>query len=91
VSADGSKVTDVVFSGNWRCDGSTKIMDTGHVPGEFAISGGAFSEVQHEPYLAWTFAGQFSSATEAAGTFRAEYDTECDTYKLQWTARRTGP
>ncbi|MNS47436.1 hypothetical protein D3C72_799640 [compost metagenome] len=87
VAADGVTIQDVVFTGNWRCSGSTKIMDVPHVPGSFTVTAGAFSEVKREPYLAWTFEGRFTSATEATGTFRSEYDTDCDTYKLNWTAR----
>lgn len=87
VAADGATIQDVVFTGNWRCSGSTKIMDVPHVPGTFAVTAGAFSEVKREPYLAWTFEGRFNSATEATGSFRTEYDTDCDTYKLNWTAR----
>jgi hypothetical protein len=43
------------------------------------------SGVQKAPYLRWTLAARFTGAA-ATGTFRAEYHTECDTYKLQWTA-----
>lgn len=90
VTADGARIQDVLFKGYWRCAGSTKIMNVGIVPGEFTISGGSFSEVKKEPYLAYTFEGRFTSATEAEGKFRTEFGTDCDTYPLQWTARRIG-
>jgi hypothetical protein len=91
VSPDGREVTDVEFRGHWRCGPSPssrtiKRMDVGHVPGAFAIApAGSFGEEKREPYLLWTLAGQFAGDS-ASGTIRIEYDTECDTYKLAWTA-----
>jgi hypothetical protein len=97
VSASGQQIEDVTFTGHWRCkDGSSsfsniKRMDVGHVPGAFQVgSDGTFSEEKREPYLLWTFAGQAGGAAEASGTIRIEYAAECDTYRLQWTARPTG-
>jgi hypothetical protein len=96
VSADGSRLEDVTFTGHWRCgptpsSRTIKVMDVPHVPGAFTVTAGTFSEVKKEPYLAWTFEGRFTSATEATGTFRAEYDIECDTHAINWTARPVGP
>lgn len=94
VSDDGSRITDVVFSGHWRCrDGgstfsSTKTMDVGHVPGEFTVGGdGTFGGEQREPYLLWTVTGRPDGSGGGHGTIRIEYDTECDTYALEWAAR----
>ncbi|HWK89063.1 MAG TPA: hypothetical protein VNP72_03685, partial [Longimicrobium sp.] len=87
VSGDGRTVSDVEFRGHWRCAGSIKRMDVGHVPGTFTVStAGAFGEEKREPYLLWTVAGQFSGADAASGTLRIEYETECDTHKLEWSA-----
>jgi hypothetical protein len=96
VSANGKQIEDVVFDGFWRCDdamssfkkGLLKKVDVNTPPGVFAISNGAFSDIKKEPYLAWTFEGAFTGGTTARGTFRIEYSTECDTYKLEWTATR---
>jgi hypothetical protein len=94
VSDDGARISDVVFTGHWRCrDGgssfsSTKTMDVGHVPGEFSVAAdGTFGGEQREPYLLWTVTGQPDGSGGGQGTIRIEYDTECDTYKLDWTAR----
>lgn len=91
-------VSDVVFSGHWRCSSSTSSsrtiqrMDVGHVPGTFAIGeGGAFSGEQKEPYLLWTVSGRFTSPSAASGTIRVEYHTECDTHRLNWTAAPMQP
>ncbi len=98
VSANGGQIEDVVFEGYWRCDdpsssfkkGLLKKVDVNSPPGTFSITNGAFSDIKKEPYLAWTFEGVFTGATTARGTFRIEYATECDTYKLEWTAERLG-
>lgn len=86
-------VSDVVFSGHWRCASSTssfrtiKPMDVGHVPGTFQVAeNGAFGGEQKEPYLLWTVSGQFTGASAASGNVRVEYATECDTHRLSWTA-----
>lgn len=80
-------VSDVVVSGHWRCSGSIKRIDVGHVPGTFAVGGdGTFGGEKKEPYLLWTVTGQFTRPDAASGTVRVEYDTECDTHRLNWTA-----
>ena len=85
VAPDGKRVTDVEFRGYWRCrEGGTKLMDTGHPPGEFPITGDSVSGEQRAPYLLWTLRGRFAGRDSATGTFRTEYHTECDTYKLIW-------
>ncbi|HEU0015441.1 MAG TPA: hypothetical protein VFQ45_17255 [Longimicrobium sp.] len=87
VSGDGRTVSDVEFRGHWRCEGYTKRVDVGHVPGAFTVAAdGAFSEARREPYLLWTVDGKFTGADAASGTLRIEYDTECDTHELEWTA-----
>jgi hypothetical protein len=85
VAPDGRRVTDVEFKGYWRCrEGGTKLMDTGHPPGDFPITGDSVSGEQRAPYLLWTLQGRFVGRDSATGTFRTEYHTECDTYKLTW-------
>ncbi|HXG82458.1 MAG TPA: tetratricopeptide repeat protein [Pyrinomonadaceae bacterium] len=96
VSANGGQIEDVVFDGYWRCDdalssfkkGLLKKVDVNSSPGTFAVANGKFSDVKKAPYIAWTFEGVFTGATTAKGSFRVEYSTECDTYKLEWTAER---
>ena len=92
VSPDG-RVQDVEFRGHWRCASATssfketKRMDVGHVPGTFEVGpDGTFSGEKKEPYLLWTLAGRFAGPSQASGTIRIEYATDCDTHRLSWTA-----
>lgn len=95
VAADGT-VSDVALSGHWRCgptpsSRTIKRIDVGHVPGTFAVGAdGAFAEEKKEPYLLWTVNGRFAGPAQASGTIRVEYDTECDTHRLSWTAAPVG-
>lgn len=90
VSGDGRTISDITFVGYWRCSGRTGSTRNAP-PQNVSISDGAFSSTQNDkPSRLWyEFIGEFSSATTAAGTLRMAFaGTECDTYKLQWTASR---
>ena len=85
VTADG-RLTDVTVEGNWRCDGSTELIDIGHFPDDVAVAGGRFAATQRADYqLQWEISGAFDG-DRASGTVRIMSSTDCDTYELDWTA-----
>lgn len=90
VSGDGQTISDITFVGYWRCSGRTE--STRNAPPEdVRISGGSFSSTQNDkPSRLWyQFIGEFSSNSTATGRLRMAFaGTECDTYRLQWTASR---
>jgi tetratricopeptide (TPR) repeat protein len=95
VSADGSMISDITFVGYWRCPNAMNPTQSTRnaPPDDVAVTGGAFSSTQNDkPSRLWyQFIGEFSSATQASGSIRIAYaGTECDTWKLQWTASRVG-
>jgi hypothetical protein len=92
VSADGKTISDITFQGYLQCTGS-RIEDTQLAPlRNVAVSGGSFEDTQLNggAKVRFDFNGTFTSATTASGTYRVMSDTDCDTYKLNWTATRVG-
>ncbi|MGZ5285724.1 MAG: hypothetical protein ACXWB9_01000 [Flavisolibacter sp.] len=93
VSADGTKLENLTFSGYWRCDGSlTKdilgpeksfTIQNNKVDGSISEpeDGGA-TAIRYELHA--TFEG-----SKASGSFRMNINAlACDTYLLQWTAAK---
>jgi len=92
VSADGKTISDVVFQGYLIRRGGG-IEDTQLAPlRNIPVNGGAFEDTQLNgaSKVRFDFTGVFTSATTAEGTYRVMSDTDCDTYKLNWTASRVG-
>lgn len=92
VSADGKTIFDITFKGYLQCRGS-RIEDTQLAPlKNVTISGGSFEDTQLNggAKVRFDFSGTFASASSASGTYRVMSDTDCDTYKLNWTATRVG-
>lgn len=94
VSADGRRIEDVEFKGNWRSrSGYTETLENLDLPKPVTISKNAFSDTQQVPKAGmwWEFIGNFTSATTAEGSYRCAFaGGENDTYKLKWTAKRVG-
>lgn len=92
VSADGGTISDVTFHGYFIRKGGG-LEETELAPlNDIAVSGGRFSDTQLNggALVRFDFEGEFTGPGTARGTYRAMSDTDCDTYKLQWTASRVG-
>lgn len=94
VSADGKRITNVVFKGYWK-DPTLGLALVEHLnpPNPFPVTKGAFGAVQQveTARMWWEFIGVFTSPTVAEGSYRAAYAGGVnDTYKLKWTAKRVG-
>lgn len=92
VSANGKMISDITFQGYLQCRGS-RIENTELAPLEnVAVSGGTFDSTQLNggAQVRFDFNGVFNSATTASGSYRVMSSTDCDTYKLNWTASRVG-
>ncbi|MFC4639307.1 hypothetical protein [Deinococcus hohokamensis] len=97
VSADGRTISNVQMTGYWRCSDSLSnttyktnprlVGGLGALPDPVAVRQGAFDVEMKRPYLVWNFAGRFTSATTAQGTFMVQ-STDCTSYKLSFTATR---
>jgi hypothetical protein len=89
VSADGKRVEDVVFIGNWynREDRRTETVTTGP-DGAFSIAGGRFGETRTnaKTHFGWEFDGQLLNARSAKGTFRGYAYGIYSTGTIQWEA-----
>lgn len=94
VSADGKRVENVEFIGNWRSRSSrTEVLINLDPPNPFGVSKGNFSAVQRveKSRMWWEFIGRFTTATSAEGSYRCAFaGGEYDTYKLKWTAKYVG-
>jgi hypothetical protein len=97
VAPDGKTLTDLTFSGYWRCSGKLEQTTIGP-DSDFAIKGGKVSGVVVDPAgggaTAWRYdlQGDFTGKAAAKGTFRMNINAlGCDTYQLQWTAAPVGP
>jgi hypothetical protein len=92
VSPDGRTISAVAFQGYLICRGS-RTENTQLAPlKNVAVSGGAFADTQLNggAMVRFEFNGTFTSANTASGTYRVMSGTDCDTYKLNWTASRVG-
>ncbi|UYZ58537.1 hypothetical protein [Hymenobacter latericus] len=96
VSPDGKKLSELTFSGYWRCSGKLEQTTVGP-DSAFNIVGGKVAGVAVDPpsggSTAWRFEvqGEFSGKAAAKGTFRMNINNlGCDTYKLQWAAAPVG-
>ena len=92
VSPDGRMISDVTFHGYFIKRGGG-IEQTQLAPlNSIAVSGGRFSDTQLNggAMVRFDFEGVFTGPASAQGTYRVMSDTDCDTYKLQWTASRVG-
>jgi hypothetical protein len=91
LSADKKMVTDLTFSGYWRCSGKMESITVGPDKG-MPIKNGEVHAVVLDPEsggsTAWRFAldGAIKGKV-ASGTFRMSINNlGCDTYVLKWTA-----
>lgn len=96
VSPDGKRLSELTFSGYWRCSGKLEQTTVGP-DSSFNIVNGKVSGVAVDPpnggSTAWRFEvdGEFTGKAAAKGTFRMNINNlGCDTYKLQWTAAPVG-
>lgn len=95
VSADGKRLSNLTFTGYWRCNGKLESTTVGPKD-TFQIQNGKVSGVVTDPpgggSTAWRFdlQGNFTGKMAATGSFRMNINAlGCDTYKLQWTAAPT--
>lgn len=91
LSADKKTITDLTFSGHWRCSGKMESITVGPDKG-IPVKNGEVHAVVLDPETggstAWRFAldGMIKGKT-ASGTFRMSIvNLGCDTYVLKWTA-----
>ncbi len=91
VSADGTKLENLTFSGYWRCDGSLTrdilgpeksfTIQNNKVDGSISEpEGGGATAIRYELHAKF-------DGSKASGTFRMNINAlACDTYVLEWTA-----
>jgi hypothetical protein len=96
VSGGGAKITKLVAHVLERCSGESTSSTTTVGPSlSWKVKGGRFSGRKKETYdgvtVYTTLKGRFTSATVAKGKVRQETivaGSVCDTYELDFTARR---
>ncbi|WP_400192604.1 hypothetical protein [Hymenobacter sp. B81] len=96
VSADGKRISQLTFSGYWRCGGKLEQTTVGP-DGSFTVQNGQVKGALVEPpqggSTAWRYdlQGRFTGKTVAQGTFRMNINgLGCDTHLLQWKAAPAG-
>lgn len=93
LSADGKILSNLMFHGWWRCDGSLEQQAGIGPEGSFPVREGKVDLVKSEPpgggSTAWRFAFTASiQGNQASGTFRMNINNlGCDTYLLKYDAR----
>ncbi|RYG23426.1 tetratricopeptide repeat protein [bacterium] len=89
VSADGKRITDVVFIGHWydRERRRTEPVTTGPEK-PYAITSGGWGGLQtnSKAGFGWEFSGRLTSARSAVGSFRGYAAGVYDTGTVQWKA-----
>lgn len=91
VSADGTKLENLTFTGYWRCSGKLEQTIAGP-EGSFDIVDGKVSGHISEPpgggSTSWRFELNANiDGNNASGTFRMNINNlGCDSYLLKWTA-----
>ena len=92
LSADGKFVSQVIFSGVWRCGGGNEKITAG--PDQtFAVTNGIIKGFTVDPVNGGASAFRFDiqgnvSDQLASGIFRMYIKgLACDTYKLRWVAK----
>ncbi len=93
LSADQKTISDFTFTGYWRCGGSTESIIAG--PGKsFPVKNGEVHAVITDPENGGSSAFRFNingtvKSNTASGTFRMNITgLSCDTYLLNWTAKK---
>ncbi|GAB2946665.1 hypothetical protein GCM10027048_09540 [Hymenobacter coalescens] len=97
VAPDGKTLSQLTFSGYWRCGGKLEQITIGPDT-NFTVRDGNVRGVAVDPPAggasAWRYdlEGRFSGAEAATGTFRLNINAlSCDTRRLEWTAVPVGP
>ena len=91
LSADKKTITDLTFSGHWRCDGRIESITVGPEKG-MAVKNGEVHGVVLDPEGGGSTAFRFAldgaiKGKTASGTFRMSItNLNCDTHLLKWTA-----
>ena len=91
LSADKKTITDLTFSGYWRCNGRLESITVGPEKG-YAVKNGEVHGVILDPENGGSTAFRFAldgtiKGKTASGTFRMSItNLNCDTHLLKWTA-----
>jgi hypothetical protein len=84
---EGNEVKNLSFEGYWRCDGKLELTTIGPEKG-YIIKGKAVDGTIRESGFYFELHGTFNG-NKASGTLRFAFVAGgCDTYKLNWTAKK---
>ena len=84
---EGNEVKNLTFQGYWRCDGKLELTTLGPEKG-YVIKGKAVDGTIKESGFYFELHGTFDGS-KASGTLRFAFVAGgCDTYKLDWTAKK---
>ena len=93
LSADKKTITDLTFSGHWRCSGKIESITVGSEKG-MPVKNGEVHAVVLDPETGGSTAWRFAldgviKGKSASGTLRISIvNLGCDTYVLKWIANK---